>query len=574
MNLLGEKNVITTRFKSVFVASMVSMVSSYILMLTDNIVAGQFVGDDAVAAMTLIFPVTTFLLFISYIIADGLVMLASYAQGKNDREEVNRLFSLGIILSVASSIIFFAGLWIFKEKILSAWEISKHLEYFAAEYYSGIIFLSLFVIVNIFIYTIFMAEGNENACVIASAASFVVNVALDIILCKFFGVFGIGLTTTIGTLISVLVQVYFLFGGRSQLKFKFYWSTKKILLGIFYSFYHSVDTLCISILPLILSAAVIEHFGEFYLIIVTVAVNLLTLIIAIYTGLVDCLQPMICQYHAEKNLHSVKKTMQIGMMVTIAVSLFMTVAGIIFADFLPGLFGVSDSGLADIAATAMRYFLPFTIFLGCTLMYANYYIYIEKMNFGAAIKIILLLILPFVGIEIGGNFSMNMFWLMVGGSFAASFLLNFIFTRFFKGRNNLLLMDEKIFSRQLSYDINTNFDEVMNLTRKIDADLTAMNFDRRKINKIVLIVEEIGLQAVERAGEKIFQMEFSILPEENFSEPVTLIIRDNGEPFDIIQTANEKNYTFREFFIESVTSKFFMRNYLPSGDENRFTLKI
>ena len=78
-------------------------------MLTDNVVAGQFVGDDAVAAMTLVFPIFTMILFVAYLISDGLVMLASYAQGKGDRAEVDRLFSLGIILSVGCGIIFFAA---------------------------------------------------------------------------------------------------------------------------------------------------------------------------------------------------------------------------------------------------------------------------------------------------------------------------------------------------------------------------------------------------------------------------------------------------------------------------------
>ena len=38
-------------------------------------------------------------------------MLASYAQGRGDRSEVDRLFSLGIILSVGCGMIFFAVLY-------------------------------------------------------------------------------------------------------------------------------------------------------------------------------------------------------------------------------------------------------------------------------------------------------------------------------------------------------------------------------------------------------------------------------------------------------------------------------
>lgn len=132
------KTVISTRFRSVFVASMMSMISSYILILTDNVVAGQVVGDNAVVAMTLIFPIYTLLLFISYVIANGLAMLASYAQGREDRDEVNRIFSLGTILSVVSGVLIFAILFMFKEEILSLWEVSEHLMNYASDYYSGL----------------------------------------------------------------------------------------------------------------------------------------------------------------------------------------------------------------------------------------------------------------------------------------------------------------------------------------------------------------------------------------------------------------------------------------------------
>ena len=573
--MFGKKTVISTRFKSVFVASMISIVSAYILILTDNVVAGQFVGDNAVAAMTLIFPIFTVILFVAYLISDGLAMMASYAQGKNDREEVDRLFSLGTILSVGSGIIFFILLYFLREEILNFWEISPNLKHFAEEYYSGIIFLSLLNIISIFYYTIFFTEGMERACLVASGAAFVVNVVLDIVLCQSIGVRGIGLATTFGTLASIILQIYYLTGGRSQLHFKWYWSLKKTWQGIFYSFYHSIDTLCISFLPILMSMQVIKYFGESELIVVTVAVNLLTLILAIYTGLTDCFQPMVCQYHAENNLHSVMKTMHIGMTVTVAISLLLTAVGMIFANFLPAMFGVEDEILAEEAAVAMRYLLPFMVFLGCTQMLGNYYIYIEKMNYGAFIKILLLLILPFIAmifsrnfaLAIFGRFTMNMFWLGIGISFLATYLINYFYL---KPRAGTLMIDAENLNRQISYDIDTTFDDVMDLTRKVDAELTRRGVADKTRNKVVLCIEEFGLHAVERAGEKVFQLEFSILIEDK----VTLIIRDNGDLYNIVKTAQEGQFNFREFFIESVTANFVQRNYISNGDENRVTLQF
>ena len=84
-SVLRKKTVISTRFWSVFTSAMVAMTLSYILMLSDNIVAGQFINDDAVAAMSLVFPLMTILFFLSYLIADGLGMLAAYTPSSYKR---------------------------------------------------------------------------------------------------------------------------------------------------------------------------------------------------------------------------------------------------------------------------------------------------------------------------------------------------------------------------------------------------------------------------------------------------------------------------------------------------------
>ena len=519
--------------------------------------------------MTLVFPIFTLILFVAYVIADGLVMMASYANGRGDRAEVDRLFSLGMILSVGTSLIFFAALVLLREEILAFWEISTHLQIYAHDYYDGLKFLSLFQFAGIFLYTIFVAEGMENECLVAAGAAFVVNVALDIILCQKIGVMGIGLGTTLGTFASIIVLCFYL--RRSNLHFVWYFDAKKTWQGIFYSFYHSIDTLCQSLLPVILSYMVLKFFGEGDLIIVTVAVNLLTLIIAVYTGIVDCLQPMVCQYYAEKNLHSTIKTMRVGIAATVAVSLLMTALGIIFAEFLPEMFGVKEPAMIDRAAVAMRFFLPFTTLLGVTLMFANYYIYVEELNFGAVIKILLMLGLPTVGMLIGAPFTINIFWLAVGASFLISFVILRLLTRFFKKSSNLLLIDEKDLARQLSYDVDTKAEEILALTKKADADLTRLGVSDKTRNKLVLFIEEFGLHAAKRAGEKIFQLEFSILLE---GDSATLIIRDNGEPYDVIKTAEEGQFDLREFFIEGMTANAVSRSYHTSGDENRVVLQI
>lgn len=549
---------------------MVSFLNAYILSLTDNIVAGQFVGEKAVAAMTLIFPIYTLFLFVSYLIADGLVMLVSYAQGKNDLEEIDRLFSLGVILSIGCSIVFFTALFFFKDSIIQFWEISPELKIFAEEYFSGLIFVALLIFLNTFFYTIFIALGMEKQSLIASIAALLVNVTLDILFCKLIGVMGIGFASACGMFISTCLQIYFL-KTNCNLHFQRYWNFKKAWKGIVFSFYHSVDTLFLSILPILFSLQVIKYFGDERLIFVTITINLLSLLIGVFTGVVDCIQPMICQYYAENNCHSTIKTMRLGTKVTVVLSLIMTFVGIIFANFLPAMFGVDNPTLADEIATSMRYLLPFTVFLGLVMLIDHYYVYIEKLNYSAFIKSLLLLIMPVLGTFLGVQFqNIYIFWICVGGSFFATYLINLILVKKFLKYDSVLMIDKEILSRQISFDINATPDEVMTLTKKIDEDLIQRNIPDNIRHKIVLCVEEIGMHAAERAGENIFQMEFTVL----FDDKITLIIRDNGEPYDIMKTAQENKFTFHEFFIESVTKDFINRYYFSTLDENRVILRF
>ena len=547
-----SKTIIGERFRSVFVASVASMAISYVLILTDNIVAGQFINDYAVAAMTLVAPITTLIFFLSYMVADGLAMMFSYAKGHNDRKKANELFGMGVIITVATGTLVTLILVVFRNEILSLWEISPQLMNYAVDYYRGLMFLALPCMLNIFFYTIYVAEGEENICVKASFAMFIVNMILDVVLGYYIGVIGIGIATVIGNFVSFLFHIPYLFSENCRLRFVKYFDGKELWQGIFYSWYHSMDTLCLALLPIIFSEFVIANFGEGHLIVVTVIINMITLLIAIYTGIVDCLQPMVCQYHAENALHSVTKTMRLGIKSTVAVTCVAIVFSFIFAEFLPGLFGVVESDpLYAEAVQVVRIFMPFTIFLGVVLMLSNYYIYIERLNFGATIKFLLLLFLPSVGM-FAGVFGLQFMWVGVGMSFVVSLIITRFLTR---KSSNVLMIDDKNFSRQFSYDVEPKIENLTALMTELEKYFSGLNFDITRKNFLMNIAAQIFKFYAER--HENFQLEVSVIPN---ADSTTLIFRENSAPSNSIDALKLDN--IRE------------KNYMISGDENKFVVVV
>lgn len=526
------KTVISKRFKSVFVASIASMAISYVLMLTDNVVAGQFVGEEAVAAMTLVAPLMMLMFFISYMVADGLAMMFAYAKGNNDRVKANELFGMGVICSVVSGVLLTVILVVFEHEILSLWKISPELMSYADEYYRGLMFIALPCILNIYFYTIYVAEGEENICVQAAAAMFVVNMILDIALGYYVGVIGIGIATVVGNLVSFLYHIPYLFSKKCQLRLVKYWNLKELWQGICYSWYHSIDTLYLAILPLIFSTFVLEFYDEEQLIVVTVIMNMLALLFSIYTGIVDCIQPMVCQYHMEKAIKSVQKTMRLGIGSTIAVTVAVILFSFVFAEFLPGLLGVEETDVlyAD-SVFAVRIFMPFTIFLGITLMLSNYYIYIERLNLGAAIKTLLLIVFPSLGMFLG-VYGLHYMFLGVGLSFIISFAINVAWTR-----RNVLLINKKEFLAQFCFDTENRIENLPELRNT----LAKYNVDEKSL------VEEIFKEYCTR--EEKFQIEITVTAEQ-------IIFRENS-------SGTEPRF-----------DKDLQKSYMISGDENKFVVTL
>jgi hypothetical protein len=135
-------------------------------------------------------------------------------------------------------------------------------------------------------------------------------------------------------------------------------------------------------------------------------------------------------------------------------------------------------------------------------------------------------------------------------------------------------LDREKLARQYDYDVECTVEKVVALSRQVAEDMAVADITPQQRNLLTVLVEEIGTHASRRAADKPFQMEFSILLGKEAASALTLIVRDNGTPYDIIKTAQQGKFTYQDYFIESITVNCLRRVYLASGDENRMILRI
>ncbi len=572
-----KKSVISERFKSILTAATFSMATSYLLVLSECIIAGNMIGEEAVAAIALVAPVIPFLQFIGEMIAAGTFALISYAGGKGDEEEINRLYSQAMSLAVAVGFILTLLFVVFRVQILSYWDVSADLMTYADAYYAGVMIRPIIAFVELFLMPLLLIEGQEKRNLIASTVKIVAGIALEVVLCSSFGLFGISLATTISMALALLIEASYLFTKDCPLKYKFYLNFKKLREVFSLSICVAIPELFLTLLPFMVTSYLISNFNESVIAIFAMINTILNLAVAIFYGLDDVLQSMGCLYLGEKNILGIKKVMNLCIKAAIAEGLLMAAILIIFADKVVLAFGINEPEIFEQAVDAIRIYSIFLVALFVTMTYAFYYLYVERKVMSITLQCLLLFMFPVACVYIfGGMLGLNGVWLGLGLGIALEFPVNLFMIHIISRNSNgklkgLLLLEEDRMSRQVSYDILASQQDVVDLIYRLEQDLSNWNLDKETLHMLEFFIEELGLDAVERATVKAFNIEITITRENDGH--IELIIRDNGELVDLTNE-DEKPRSFRMYVVSQVASTMPYKSYILIGGENRTVLKI
>jgi putative MATE family efflux protein len=188
-------------------------------ILVDTIFVGQWIGALAIAAVTVVLPITFLISSLGMAIGIGGSSIISRALGANDRPKAMQTFGNQIMMTLALSLIFvIVGLLFGKEILLLFGANGDIMEPAATFFYPvllGVPFLAFCMMGN----TVIRAEGKPKFAMTAMIIPAFGNIILDIILIKFMnlGMFGAALATTISYFLCFVFILWF-FIKKSELK--------------------------------------------------------------------------------------------------------------------------------------------------------------------------------------------------------------------------------------------------------------------------------------------------------------------------------------------------------------------
>lgn len=186
------------------------------------IFVGRFVGETALAGVSVAYPLTQISLGIGSLIGAGAGAVLSIAIGRQDKKAQERLLGNVNYLSVIITIIYMVLALIFSEELVSIMGGQGEALVQGEHYFRITVFGSIFWIYGLASNLIIRAEGKMKSAAVVMAAGLAVDAMFNYI---FVGVLGLGVegsawATNIGMLVYTLMGIIYFQSGFASFKTK------------------------------------------------------------------------------------------------------------------------------------------------------------------------------------------------------------------------------------------------------------------------------------------------------------------------------------------------------------------
>ena len=204
------------------IPSVIAMLLETVITITDGYFTGNYVGEDALAAINLGLPVLYFYLGIGLCVGVGGTVICGKMLGAKDSHRASQVFSQTIVTAVIVCAATSLAVLLLFSPILKVLRADGELSAYFTQYYKIMLFAyPLMVIESIF--GMFMRmDGKPQACMLVRAASCILNAVLDYILVGrlALGIQGSAAATLAVQAVAVSFQAVYFLKLSSDIRFR------------------------------------------------------------------------------------------------------------------------------------------------------------------------------------------------------------------------------------------------------------------------------------------------------------------------------------------------------------------
>jgi len=372
---LGKKDIRKLLIQQA-VPSSIGILFMSVNILVDTIFVGQWISSLAIAAVTVVLPITFFISSLGMAIGVGGGSVLSRALGSDDREKALFTFANQIMMTfLLASIFVIFGLF-FSDEMLTLFGAKGNIVAPAKEFFLPIIisvpFLALCMMGN----NIIRAEGKAKFAMYAMIIPAFVNIILDIVFIKFLnmGMLGAALATAI-SYFTCFVFVLWFFVYKSELRlemrhFKFQIPLIKEITEL--SFVTFSRQGVVSILSIILNHTLYTYGGEHSITVYGIISRMLMFALFPILGITQGFLPIAGFNYGAKNYERVKESVNVSIKYAALLATVIFVIILILAKPIVAVFTNDPEVIAE-TPNALRWVFAASPIIAIQLIGAAYF---------------------------------------------------------------------------------------------------------------------------------------------------------------------------------------------------------
>ena len=221
-HILADENIGRLHWK-LAIPAMVGMFVMAMYNLVDTIFVGRFVGTNAIAALTVAFPMQMIVMGFGIMNGIGSSALISISLGEKKPEKANRIFHNSLLMALFLGLFFTIILQIFLDKVIILFGASPEVLPLSRQYLRIIMLGATFQIAAMTGNNIIRSEGQAKIAMISMVSGAVLNIILDAVFILIFkmGVQGVAIGTVVAQIFQTVYQYIYFKSPRSSLLYKF-----------------------------------------------------------------------------------------------------------------------------------------------------------------------------------------------------------------------------------------------------------------------------------------------------------------------------------------------------------------
>lgn len=369
-------------FSKYTILNVLGMLGLSCYILADTFFISKGLGANGLTALNLAIPVYSFIHGTGLMLGIGGATKYSIYRGQKEYDKADKLFSNTIYLAVFFAIIYILTGIFLTEKLTHLLGADSSVFNMTKTYLKVILLFAPAFLTNDTLICFVRNDGNPRLAMLAMIIGSLSNIALDYIFLfpLQLGIFGAVLATGLAPVISICI----LFNHWSRKENHIFLRKCRPFPTIFTSilslgFPSFVTEIASGIVIIIFNIIILKLKGNIGVAAYGVIANLSLVVISIYTGIAQGMQPIMSKAYGFGNKQILKQIFQYGIRTVLGVSCVIYLLIFSYANLITGIFNSEhNKQLQEIAVIGLKLYFTAIPFAGLNIILSIFFTSTEK----------------------------------------------------------------------------------------------------------------------------------------------------------------------------------------------------